>query len=64
MVAGSTNAFDRNVSGNSTSIETPCTVDALFISTPMRAKIQLMENAHTMTRIAADRMPTTPPAGR
>ena len=44
-----TNAFDRNVSGNSTSIEMPCTLEAVRASIPNRAKIQLIDQLTTIT---------------
>lgn len=52
-VSAGTKAFERNVRGNSTIIEIPCTLEAVRAITPKKAKIQLIAQAHTMTKSAA-----------
>ncbi|MNP66936.1 hypothetical protein D3C76_1627050 [compost metagenome] len=49
MVSTGTNALDRNVSGNNTIIEIPCTLEAVRAITPKKAKIQLIAQEQTMT---------------
>ena len=53
IVSAGTNALERNVSGNSTIIEIPCTLEAVRAITPKKAKIQLIAQEHTITRTAA-----------
>ena len=64
MVSTGTNALDMNVSGNRISIEIPCTAEALLISTPISAKIQLTANEHPITSRPAPTTPRNPPPGR
>jgi hypothetical protein len=63
-VSAGTNAFDANVSGNSTIIEMPWTDDAERAITPKKAKIQDSAHALTTTSSPAATTPTAPPSGR
>ena len=62
-VSAGTKAFDRNVSGNSTRNEMPCTDAADRAITPKNAKIQLIAHAAAITSRPAASTPGRPPAG-
>ncbi|MNJ51630.1 hypothetical protein D3C77_469400 [compost metagenome] len=64
IVSTGTNALERNVSGNSTIIDIPCTLEAVRAITPKKAKIQLIAQEEKITRIAAMATCPKPPSGR
>lgn len=64
IVFAGTKAFETKVSGNSTSIEMPWTLEALRAMTPKNAKIQLIAHEHTITSTPAVITAPRPPSGR
>ncbi|GAB0168312.1 hypothetical protein LSPCS325_17490 [Lysinibacillus sp. CTST325] len=52
-VSAGTKVLKKNVSGNSTSMEIPCTLEAVRAMTPKKAKIQLIAQAQTITKSPA-----------
>ncbi len=64
IVSVGTNALDRNVSGNITSSEMPCTPWALRPTRPKNVKIQASDQPATTARSTAPATPANPPPGR
>src|SRR5699024_12880929 len=63
-VSTGTNAFDRNVSGNMTIIEIPCTLCADRATVPTYVNAQERDQPVMTTSASAPATPTTPPPGR
>ena len=64
IVSVGTNALDRNVSGNITIREMPCTPWALRPIVPNQVKIQASDQPAMIANTIAPRTPRTPPPGR
>ena len=64
MVSVGTNALDRNVSGNITISEMPCTPCAERPMVPNQAKIQAIDQPAKTASTTARRTPSAPPSGR